>query len=287
MNNFKKYSSYIFIFILFTIVVYIIFLIYIRDFNNKYLKVVFLDVGQGDSIYIESPNKTQILIDGGPNTQVLSRLSKVMPFGDRSIDLVIATHFDSDHIGGLVDILDTYKVNTILENGTIYDTKVYNNLEDRILKNNINKIIAKRGMKFILDKEKNIYFEILFPNTDVSNLDSNEGSIVGRLVYNKKSFMFTGDAPISTELLVYQLDKNKIRSSVLKLGHHGSRTSSGLLWLENVSPEISVISAGRDNRYGHPHKETLNRLNTLSIPYLSTYLKGNIVFKTDGINLKY
>ena len=284
MKYLKKYLPYFLITLLFSICLFVSYLVFIKN-NTKYLKVVFLNVGQGDSIYIEAPNKNQILIDGGPDQNVLARLSQVMPFGDRSIDLLIATHPDLDHIGGLTSVIDHYKINGILDNGASSDTKVYQALEEKISNKNIKKIIARAGMKIFLDKEKNIYFEILFPDRDVSSLDSNDGSIVGRLVFGEYSFIFTGDASLYSEVLMHQNNGTNLKSNVLKLGHHGSKTSSSFLWLEDVMPDVAIVSAGKNNRYGHPNQETLGRLLELKIPYLSTADMGNIIFKTDGIKL--
>jgi competence protein ComEC len=284
MKYFKKYSPYILIISIFIFCVGVTYLVFL-NFNSKYLKVVFLDVGQGDAIYIEAPNKTQILIDGGPDQGIVPRLSRVMPFGDRSIDLLVSTHADSDHVGGLPSVVDYYKVNGILENGASSDTNIYKSLEDKVLEKNIKKIIAQAGTKIFLDKEKNIYFEVLFPDRDVSQMESNDGSIIGRLVYGNKSFLFTGDAEMYSEVVLSSKMGNNLRSNILKLGHHGSRTSSSLLWLENVMPDLAIVSSSKNNRYGHPHKETIDRLLKLNIPYLNTAQIGNIVFKTDGVNL--
>ena len=130
MKNFKKYLPYILIISIF-IIGFVIFY-FNNNSSGKYLKVVFLDVGQGDAIYIEAPNGKQILIDAGPDAKVLSSLSQVMPFADRSIDMIIATHPDSDHIGGFPLILDNYKVATIMENGATSTSKVYASLEEKI-----------------------------------------------------------------------------------------------------------------------------------------------------------
>lgn len=249
--------------------------------------VAFLDIGQGDSIYIEAPNGRQLLIDGGPDDAVLARLSQVMPFGDQSIDMVLATHADADHIGGLASVIRDYHVPRIIENGASSKTKVFENLENTITQHNVEKIIARRGMHIVLDEKKNIYFDILFPDRDVSGFkETNDGSIVGKLVYGNESFMLTGDATKYTEnLIMHNESREVLHSQVLKLGHHGSHTSSSELWLEDVHPDISIISAGLHNRYGHPHKETLNALSVLHIPYLATYQKGTIIFKTDGVKL--
>jgi competence protein ComEC len=284
----RKNLPYLLLFSLFILIIGIWFFILKPNNQNHYLKVVFLDVGQGDSVYIEAPNGRQMLIDGGPDAKLLASLSKVMPFADRSIDMLIATHPDADHIGGFPILLDNYKVTSIIENGASSTSKVYASLENKITKNKINKIIAHRGMHIILDDKKNIYLDILFPDRDISKMDSNDGSIVGKLVYGNNSFMFTGDAPIYTENLIeWNESDSTLKSDVLKLGHHGSRTSSSILWLEKVDPRVAIISAGKGNRYGHPHQELLDRLSTLHIPYLSTIDKGNIIFKSDGVNLMY
>lgn len=254
--------------------------------HTSYLRVVFLDVGQGDSIYIEAPNGRQVLVDGGPDASVVSQLASVMPLFDKTIDLVVATHADADHIGGLSAVLDDYTVSRVLENGAGGKTKTYQKLEQKIIDHHIQKDIARRGMHIIIDEKENIYFDILYPDRDVVNLDSNDGSIVGRLTYGGQSFMLTGDAPNNVENIIIKNEKPEfLKSSVLKLGHHGSHTSSSTEWLRAISPSYAIISAGLNNRYGHPHKETLDKLDSLQIPYLATYEKGNIEFDTDGLNL--
>ncbi len=286
MNNFRKYLPYLLVLTLLTLAIGILYFSYTREAESNILKVVFLDVGQGDAIYIEAPNGRQMLIDGGPGPILLSKLAEVMPFADRSIDMLVVTNPDKDHIAGFVDVLRNYKVTTVIEPGTKKNTLIYKSLKQAILDNNVKLEIARRGMRIILDKEKNIYFDILFPDRDVSNFDSNEGSIVGKLVYGNKSFMLMGDATKYTELLIKNNENPEIlHSKVLKLGHHGSRTSSSVLWLEAVNPELAIISAGLNNRYNHPHQDILDRLNSFNIPYFGTYQKGTIIFKTDGVTM--
>lgn len=288
MKKDRKYLLFILVGFLLIIAFIFVFYIYKDAKSKKYLRVVFLDVGQGDSIFIEAPNKKQILIDGGPDAKVLAQLSKVMPFYDRTIDLVIATHNDADHIGGLPLVFDYYKISNFIGNGASSSSSNYKVLKQKIDNNKVDEIVAKKGTKIILDKENNIYLDILFPNMDIAKMDSNDGSIVSRLVYNEDTFLFMGDATVYTENLIkWSTDKSEIESDVLKLGHHGSRTSSSQFWLEEVSPRVVIISAGKNNNYGHPHNEILDRLKLLKIPYLTTYNNGNILFKTDGVNLKY
>ena len=251
--------------------------------RNGILTVVFLDAGQGDAIFIEAPNGNQVLIDGGPNKSVLRQLSKVMPFYDRSIDIVIATHPDKDHIGGLPDVLQRYTVDFILESGAKNDTGISRAFESAILQNKIKRIFAKRGMAITLGDD--VFLNILFPDRDVSEVESNTTSIVAQLVYKNTEFMFTGDSPKTIEEYLVFLDGEKLRSDVLKVGHHGSKTSSLESFVGYVSPEYAIISAGADNSYGHPHKEVVEILNQFGSAILNTKDNGAIVFKSDGENI--
>jgi len=251
--------------------------------RNGILTVVFLDAGQGDAIFIEAPNGNQVLIDGGPNKSVLRQLSKVMPFYDRSIDIIIATHSDKDHIGGLPDVLQRYTVDFILESGAKNDTGISRAFESAILQNKIKRIFAKRGMAIMLDDD--VFLNILFPDRDVSEVESNTASIVAQLVYKNTEFMFTGDSPKTIEEYLVFLDGEKLRSDVLKVGHHGSKTSSSESFVGYVSPEYAIISAGADNSYGHPHKEVVEILNQFGSAILNTKDNGAIIFKSDGENI--
>ncbi|MEK7514543.1 MAG: MBL fold metallo-hydrolase, partial [Patescibacteria group bacterium] len=156
------------------------------------------------------------------------------------------------------------------------DTKIFGALKVAVNDEGLESTIARRGMNITLDEGVN--FLILFPDRDASRMESNEASIVGRLSYGDSSFLLTGDAPISTEhvLLSY---KDSLGSDVLKAGHHGSRTSTSPAFVNVVSPTYAVISAGKDNSYGHPHKEVLDRLMEAGISILSTIEKGTIIFE--------
>lgn len=287
MKSKRDYTIHFFIILLLFIVFCIWFLVYGFINREKYLKVAFLDVGQGDAIYIEAPNGRQLLIDGGKEDSLLPILAKVMPIFDKSIDMVLATHSDSDHIGGLPDVFDKYKISSFISNGDSSKTEIFKNLRNSISKENLKEIIISDKTRIVLDEEHGIYFDIIFPNKKVpQSLDSNDGSIVGRLVYGNISFMLTGDATLFTEnVIMRDIGGEGLSSNVLKLGHHGSRTSSGVMFLKRVHPDIAIISAGKNNRYGHPHKEVLNILSKLNIPYLATYDKGTIMFKSDGRKL--
>jgi len=239
--------------------------------RNKYVEVMFLDVGQGDAIFVEAPNGNQLLIDGGTGKSVLRKLSKVMPFYDRSIDVVLATHPDKDHIGGLPHVLDRYKVEYFLEGGTISDSGVYRALQERV-----DPILARRGMNIHLGS--GVVVEILFPDREVSRVERNTGSVVARVVYGNTSFLLMGDSPKSIEKYLLSIDD--LDSDVLKAGHHGSKTSSGMSFVKEVSPRFVVISAGKDNRYGHPHQEVMDLFADVLV--YKTYEEGNITIVSDG-----
>ena len=287
MKIFRTHLPHFLIVILIVSAVAISYVAFGEGYQSSNLSVAFLDVGQGDAIFIEAPNGHQMLIDGGANGRILEALGEVMPFGDRSIDVVMATHTDADHIGGLPSVLSNYDVGYVIENGSSSNTKIYQSFEKMIKDYNVEKVIAQRGTKIFLDEEKNISFDIIFPDRYISGFESNDGSIVGKISYGAHSFMLTGDATKYTELLIMRNENPEtLHSTVLKLGHHGSHTSSSEKWLRSVSPDIAIISAGKNNRYGHPHEDVLARLRSLAIPYLATYDEGNIIFETDGLTLK-
>ncbi len=227
------------------------------------LKVYFLDVGQGDAIFVETPTHKQLLVDAGRNNKILSLLGSSMPFGDRSLDIVIGTHPDSDHVGGLVGVRERYKIGLELDNTT-----------------------AKRGQA--INFGDGVRLTILFPDRDITGWEDNDASVVARLDYGESSFLLTGDATLKTESILMSLDKEILDVGVLKAGHHGSRTSTSLDFAQAVSPEYAIISAGAGNSYGHPHKEVLNILEKVKAKILSTIDLGTIKFETDGqsLNLK-
>ena len=247
------------------------------------LMVAFLDVGQGDAILIETSTGRQILIDGGPNKKVLQELSKIMPFYDRSIDVVIVTHPDGDHIGGLPEVLKRYNVDLVIESGVESDTAVSKAFENLIEEKNIKKVLARRGMRLVLGN--NAYMLVLFPIGDVAGWDTNDASIVAKLVYGKTSYLFTGDSPQKIENYLVFVEKENLDVDVLKAGHHGSKTSSSESFVGYASPEYAIISAGKNNRYGHPHKEVLDILGKFGAKILRTDESGTIKIKSDGENI--
>lgn len=263
------------------------------------LQVSFLDIGQGDAIYIKAPNGRDMLIDGGRTAAVLQKkLVQAMAPGDDSIDVVIATHPDADHIGGLSRVIENYAVGEFIEPGVSSTTKTYTGLIDDVQLKSVPHLFARTGTRIVLDGENNVVFTILEPQTVTPGEDTNDASVVGILSYGDKRFMFTGDAPIVSENDMIEQEKKSLESvsdfyglknlhvDVLKLGHHGSRTSSSEAFLEEVHPNTAIISAGCDNSYGHPHKEVVDRIAMLKILSFSTCTSGTITFYSDGVTLK-
>ena len=274
----------------FGVTIFIIFLVVLNIFvwsfqpksNSGLLTVSFLDVGQGDSIFIEAPNGRQMLIDGGRNALVSSELSNFISFQDKEIDVVLATHPDADHIGGLPDIFDRFEIKNFVDNGENGDDNTYRALMDGVSNDESRYYVARRGLVVLLDRKNGVYFQVLAPDENFSWENRNDMSVVGRLVYKNTSFLLTGDASKAVENILVYSDENLLKSDVLKAGHHGSKTSSSLLFLEKVLPEFSIISAGKNNSYGHPHISVIENLNEVGTEILETSKEGSVTFQTDG-----
>lgn len=233
--------------------------------NQEKLKIIFFDVGQGAAIFIEAPNKNQILIDGGPGSQILNKLGNEMPFFDRSIDLVILTHPDNDHLNGLIDVLRNYEVWQIIDPCLKDSSFVYQEWLRLIEEKKISRICAQVGQKIKL--AENIELNVLYPLESLegqSFKNTNISSIVMKLIYGKSKIFLTGDAEESVE---YQLVRNgtDLKSQILQVAHHGSKTSTSQEFISSVSPEIAIIQVGKNNQYKHPHQEVLDRLTGIKI----------------------
>ncbi len=248
--------------------------------SEPLLTVTFLDVGQGDAIYIETPDGVQVLIDGGPDSGVLRELSKQLPLFDTDLDVVIATHSDKDHVGGLIEVFERFAVDTIVRTKNQNDTEVAQLFDTFVGTEGAEILYARAGQQLQLGASTTLL--ILSPEGDSSQWESNTASIIAQLQYGEATFMLTGDAPLNIEEYLVTTHGPLLQSDVLKLGHHGSRTSSGDLFLDSVSPEYGVVSAGKDNSYGHPHTEVVQALTERGIVMLETATQGNIVFKSDG-----
>lgn len=252
----------------------------IREDRRGLLTVSFLNIGQGDAIFIDAPSGRQALIDGGPGGIVLRELSKVIPWYDRTIDVVIPTHPDADHIGGLVDVLPRYKIGMIVHSDVEGDTATAKALVEAQAREGAQQIVARRGQ--IIDLGGGAYLEILSPDRSVQNVETNTGCVVARLVYGKTSFMLSCDAPKEIENYLVRLDGADLHSDVLKAGHHGSKNSSSELFVGFVNPAYGIFSRGCNNKYGHPAPEIVALFERFGIPTSDTCKDGTITFVSDG-----
>lgn len=253
------------------------------DLNQSNLEVTFFSVGQGDAAFVETPQHRQILIDGGPDSTILEKLGEEMAFWDRTIDLVVLTHPEHDHIAGLLEVLASYRVKNVLWSGILRDTAEYRKWQNLIEAENANIYTARSGQRI---KEGAVSFQVLHPFDDLAGRtvsDTNNTSVILRLVFGQNSFLLTGDAYQSVEKDLVRRGAI-VEADVLKVGHHGSKTSTAAEFVAAVSPAIAVISAGRDNSYGHPHPEVLDTLTKYGINILRTDIQDDIKIISDGKN---
>jgi len=271
---------------LFVISVVVWVFVFIDAKQGKFLKLDFFDVGQGDAIFIETMDKKQVLIDGGPDLSILEKIGRKMPFYDRYIDLIVLSHPEADHLNGLIEVIKRYKIGAIITTGVIRNTDQYKEWVEIIKQKDILVYIAKS--KGEIDFGNNIKLKILYPFENLAGkeiFESNNTSIVAQLVYNNFETLFTGDIEKSAEnKLIAISPAGELKSDILKIAHHGSKTSSGEEFLKIVQPIIAIIPAGKENKYGHPHQEVLDRMaNILSF---ITGKSGDIEILSDGEKLK-
>jgi competence protein ComEC len=244
------------------------------------LVVAFLDVGQGDAIFIQTPDGVQVLIDGGPDDSVLRALGEVLPWGDRSLDMVIGTHPDKDHVAGLVDVLERFAVAHLVRTENVNDTAVSAAFDAAVTAEGVPVTFARAGQVWALGASTTL--TILSPGGNPEAWESNAASIVVLVRYGTTEFLLTGDIPSATEAFLVEKFGTMLSAEVLKLGHHGSKTSSSELFLGTVAPQYAVISAGTRNRYGHPHADVLERVRAQGAWLVSTAERGTIIFSSDG-----
>ena len=253
------------------------------------LHVYFMDVGQGDSILIVTPGGKQVLVDGGPGVlDSAQAVGSKLKFWDRDLDLVVLTHPDEDHFRGLLEIAERYNVDAVLEGGGgAARNPLYFGWEAALTEKNIDRIQAYRGQIITLDKATRL--EVLNPPTTPivgGSSTSNNHSVVLKLVYGQANFLLTADVEVEGELSMLQ-DGLSLKSLVLQVPHHGSKSSTSQTFLSAVDPVAAVISVGADNPYGHPHDDTLERLEAApgTSMTFTTAEQGDIEFISDGIKL--
>ncbi|MGE6602807.1 MBL fold metallo-hydrolase [Lysinibacillus sp. FSL M8-0216] len=241
------------------------------------MRVHFIDVGQGDSILIESPNGKTMLIDGGvkgAGQQVVSYLNEL---GVNKLDRVVATHPDADHIGGLIPVLQAIPIEQFYDSGKVHTSQTFEEMLMAIDEKNIPYYVPKTGD--LIEFDKDVTVKVLNANEHAT--DNNDASIVLKVVYGNVSFLLTGDAGIALEKEMMQ---NDVTATILKAGHHGSNTSSSKEFIRAVKPEVTILSYGEDNKYGHPHAEVVDRLQAMGSNIYATAESGTIMVATDGVN---
>jgi competence protein ComEC len=265
----------------FLIVVAIMFAQFINSSSSDF-KMVFCDVGQGDSIYIRAFSQ-DIVVDGGPDdSAALECLSRHMPIFDRNIELMVVTHADGDHYAGFLDVLDSYTVTYFATSHGDSDVLGYQALLNKLKKEDVEVRRLTQGERIKINDELKI--DVLWPPKEFTDIDSdrNNSSLVFLVDYNDFEAILTGDLDKEyLNLLLHDLSQIEI----FKLSHHGSYTGTDDNTFESFRPKLSIISAGRNNRYGHPHKEVLEVLNRFDLKYISTK-DGDIIIESDGKSFK-
>ncbi len=250
----------------------------VENSTSNDLIVEFIDVGQADSILILTPNEKTVLIDAGEPEDYEKIKETIDNYGIDKLDVVIATHPHSDHIGSMQKIIENYDIGRVYMPDKIHTSKTFENLLLAIEKKGLEIDIAEAGGKIDLDNAIDLKF--VSPNGSFEDINNN--SAVLKLAYKDTSFLFTGDMETMAEKLI---DDN-IDVDVLKVGHHGSNTSSSKEFLNRVTPTIAVISVGKDNKYNHPSQDIVDRLNGMGVQVYRTDEKGNITITSDGFKME-
>lgn len=249
-----------------------------QSIKEDVLSVCYLDVGQGDSTYIKLPSGETMLIDAGEWDEADHVIEYIESDGVEKIDYLIGTHPHSDHIGGLSDIMNTFEIGKLYMPKVVHTSKTFENVLDAIEENNIELHKAAEGE--IIYEDDALKIEFLAPVSEEYD-DLNNYSAVIKIQYYKNSFLFMGDAEKLSENEI----KGNVDADVLKVGHHGSSTSSSKKFLNRVLPKIAVISVGEDNSYGHPSEKVIGRLKEMNVKILRTDKLGDIVIESDGENI--
>ncbi len=248
------------------------------------LHVFVLDIGQGDSILIQTPTNEHILIDGGPDDKVMEQMAKFMPFYEKSIDLVILSHPHADHVNGLVEVLKRYQVKQVMMTGVSYYYSGYLGFLDEISQQKIPVIFAGNGNDYQLGS---IFLDMIYPFHSLQGdafENQNNSSIVLRILYGQRSFYFSGDLEMEKELELVKSNLN-LHADFLKAGHHGSKTSNTEPLLDRIKPLYAAISCGVNNKFHHPFPGTIEHLQKRNVHIYRTDLDGSVEALSDGENL--
>lgn len=237
-------------------------------------QVTFVDVGQGDATFIHLENYT-MLIDCGDNGMGSRTIDLARKKNITYINVLVATHQDSDHIGGCDEIMQAIPVGIVIDNGDVKDTKTYRDFKTEAEKTQYRHSIGDE----VLSSSISLYAPYSYATKWE---DENENSLIIKINAGNESFLITGDCEKDCESALVAKHPTELKSDIMKAGHHGSRTSNSQALLDKVKPTTVVISAAKVNKYGHPHAETINRLNAMGIKILTTFDNGNVVFGSNN-----
>ncbi|WP_053217182.1 ComEC/Rec2 family competence protein [Virgibacillus senegalensis] len=247
-----------------------------RHDSIQELKVHFIDVGQGDSILVEAPNGRKMLVDGGPPSAAEKVTAYLREKGIESLDLVVATHPDIDHIGGLVQVLREFNVKHLIDSGKLYTTTTYFHYLHQIQKQKIPVTIAAGEENIVIDPKLTV--RVL--NTQNAFKTNNQSSIALSLKYGQIDFLLMADVETNQEQKI--LDAKQLEAEILKVAHHGSGTSTSFDFIREVRPETAILSYSKDNAFGHPVDRVIDYLQLVGATIYSTAKTGDIVIRTDG-----
>lgn len=261
----------------------VFFVIFLLVFFSNYarprlLKVSFYDIGQGDGIFIETPARYQILVDAGPGPKILEELARDMPFYDRTIDVIIPTHPDSDHVAGLIDVLSRYQVNGALLSSVRGNTIVYSRLLHDIRQEG-SLVSTGARQREPINLPGNVSLQVLNPDPGEPQKTTNDASIVTLLRYGKITFLLLADVTTKREQEILPLLPRHV--DVIKIAHHGSKFSSGKEFLRSLSPALCVIQVG-ENHYGHPSPQALKAIDDGGCRPWRTDKQGTLTLYSDG-----
>ncbi|MBI5798882.1 MAG: MBL fold metallo-hydrolase [Candidatus Yonathbacteria bacterium] len=257
----------------------------VRVLHDRGKLVVYaLDVGQGDALFIRFPNGTTMLIDGGPDGSVVEQLGGVLPFWERHIDTMVLTHPQADHVGGLPSVFERYSIGRVVMTGVLHTTPEYLELLQQIRDTSTPTTIVDHPF---VEAIGSVRLQYLWPRTSIAKRsvpELNNASIILRMVYGDTSFLFIGDSESSVEDALIAANVSR-EATVLKVGHHGSDTSTSEIFLDAVHPRFAMISVGRKNKFGHPSRRILRRLERAGVEVHRTDKEGRIRFVSDGTHV--
>ena len=251
--------------------------------KDSKLMISYMDVGQGDAAYIKV-NGNDILIDAGPRSNSKELLEQLKAKNIDDFELVIATHPHEDHIGGMVDVFKEYEVKAFYSPKITHTTKTYENLVKAVKDEGLKTKELKGGM--VIDLGEGAKFEVFTPQKSEYE-ELNDYSPIMKLSFGDTSYLFTGDAEKLAEEEALAKYKTSLDSDVIKFGHHGSSSSSSNAFIEAVSPKYGIISCAKDNKYGHPHRETLDIIKKYNIKTFRTDTDGEIILTSDGKSINF